>query len=180
MSRRRWLPIIIVPVLAAAITLIGARPSLAGDAYWPGGPICATGTLTAGPRTGDPVETPLQVTITPCEGTTQAVADRGRWGLARFYDTGAELGANGYRFGIAPTFNRGTTPYGIRDGVLRLRATCLVTNQFNRLACLRIDAVGPAGTIVTQPLAVDDPLVAPTPRIVGSNNQPEPECGACV
>lgn len=181
MSRsRRWLSIIIVPVLAAAITLIGARPSLAGDAYWAGGPICATGTLTAGQRVDTPVHTTLSVFVVACDGTTQIVADRARWGVGRFYDTRAELGAIGYRFGDSTPFGRTVTHYGVRDSELSLRAICLMTSQAGRLACLRVDATGPDGALVLQPLPVDDPLVDRYPTIIGTNSQPTPECGACV
>jgi hypothetical protein len=180
-----------VAALPFVVLLVGALvtvPGVAGadaqsDSF--GAAICADGTMTAGERTATvPARTPLLLSIQPCAGTDPETVAAARWGAATYFDSHAHIGT----LGIFPFNAEGPTTMetmGFADGDLtigiwgRVRAVCLITGVDQRVACVRVNAVGAANTILIEPLAVDDPLVTRTVTI-SVDPRPDPACGACV
>jgi hypothetical protein len=191
MSRRKLLPVLVIPVVTVVLgALMPARGNAepAASAQWPGVPICAEGTLTAGERPADlPDRTPLLVSIEPCAGTDPAVTARARWGVAEYRGELAYIGELAGR-PFAPDGPTTAELFGYRDssviggtGLDNVYAACLITDRYTRVACLRITEVGAAGIIRVTPLPIDDPLVSRTLTVLDfGGNEADPVCGACV
>ena len=180
----KWLSAVVLSLVAVTVA-----PSPAGAVEervpWPGGSICAQGSLTGQRTTTEPARTQLVWSIEPCPGTDPARVASARWGMASFFDAGAvaysagarTFGTEGRRAGRTPGFRDGQLSYGARG---ELRAVCLITQVTSRVACARVDAVGQAGTIVVEPVPVDDPLVSRAVEVIDVYGRPDPECAACV
>lgn len=190
---RRWPAAIVLPVIVAAAVLVGARPSFAGyvPAIWPGGPVCATGALTAGPRTpfgGTMVMNPVLAHLETCAGQDSAEVAAARWGTA-FYNTlggyllvesATAFDPSGVTDATPWTFTDGFNPPA-RDGVI-VHAVCAVAGTgLIQVGCLRVETTGANRVVVLTPLPVDDPSVSAPIQVMrhGAANT-EPECGACV
>jgi hypothetical protein len=186
MVRRKLLaaatvPVVIMMTAVAAHAADPTDPPPQTRIAWPGGTICAHGTIGAGARTTTvPAWTRLLVTVEPCAGTDLATVQRARWGVATYDGGYGEVGTSGiYQFPGTEAWGRQLP--GFEDGALRgTQAVCLVTGPWGRLACVRVEAVGAAGTVTYTPLATDDPLVDTPLRVVGGDGNPNPECAACV
>jgi hypothetical protein len=133
-----------------------------------------------------PVHTPLVMDIEPCAGTEPAVVDAARWGVAKYFGSGGYV-SDGSAFRFSPSGRRSATLYGFRDGTLsdgdrgEVRAACLIAGRaLTRVACVRVEAVGPDGTIAITPLPVDHPLVFRPVWVFDGPDTPDPECAACV
>jgi hypothetical protein len=182
-------------VVPAVALLIGVGSVADSDAsatpVWPGKPVCAQGAITAAERTAaTPARTPLAFSIRPCAGITAEKQEAARWGLALYYTGSNLLGPRAYIdesaiHGFAADGDTTGRITGYVDGDLtvgvlgEIQAACLVTGLSARVACARIDDVGATGTIVVEPLAVDDPMVTRTVEVLALRF-PDPVCAACV
>ncbi|MEV6632398.1 hypothetical protein AB0M54_16780 [Actinoplanes sp. NPDC051470] len=184
MLTRGWLAAAVVLTLAvaAAPTPAAAEPSLA----WPGRPICAEGSVGPGERTDtDPARTPITFSVQACAGEDAAAVAAGRWAIAVYSthrsrvagDGRARMRSHGDPW-VGQTFGWEDDGLRLDSGVIQ--AACLITGHTVRVACVRLDAIGDAGTIVMEPLAVTDPVVSRFAVIVPPSAYTKPECGACV
>jgi hypothetical protein len=193
MSRRSWLSAAVLLASVLSLGTVGVATSHAGTGpppppppRWPGPTICAQGSLVGGTRMDVPVHTPLVMDIEPCAGTEPAVVDAARWGVAKYFGSGGYV-SDGSAFRFSPSGRRSATLYGFRDGTLsdgdrgEVRAACLIAGRaLTRVACVRVEAVGPDGTIAITPLPVDHPLVFRPVWVFDGPDTPDPECAACV
>ncbi|GIE94974.1 hypothetical protein [Paractinoplanes rishiriensis] len=192
MSPRKLLPVLAMPVVALLLGALMSAPGNAGTSEpgstpgsWTGGPICAEGTINAGPPTSDsPPRTPLFISIQPCAGTDPAVTAQARWGIAQYADTSAFVGILTNPFAAEGPTTRDTWNYTVDDlraGHLgTIRAACLITDPHTRVACVRVVANSWSGTVEITPLPVDDPLVTRPATVLGMDNTIDPVCASCV
>jgi len=188
MSLRRT-PAAVVTVVALVLSALSSPgAAAAGTEFpqlpgWPTGSACVHGTLTGGARTeGDPVRTPLIAQVWACEGADPAHVARSRWTIAEYFDTAAYTGGSG--IGRIPSGTVVTNGYAdgdlVRGDLGPVRAACIVTWSKWRVACVRITAVGEAGTISIEPLPTNDPYVGRAVPLGEKNPEPNPGCAACV
>jgi hypothetical protein len=188
MSLRRA-PAAAITVVALVLSALPSRGVAAAGTElrelpgWPAGSACAQGTLTGGARTeGNPVRTPLIAQVWACEGADPAYVARSRWTIAEFFDTAAYPGGSG--IGRIPSATVVTNGYAdgdlVRGELGPVRAACIITWSKRRIACVRITAVGAAGTISIEPMPTNDPYVGRAVPLGEVNDEPNPGCAACV
>jgi len=171
-------------VLAAATVpavLAGARAAdAAGVAAgsWPFQTICAQGELT-GTGTATPFQVQLSGWATPCPATDPATVPDARLGLSRYYTAGGAIGVS-----PAATFDPTTGQAQLSVGLYgtyalygTLRAACLATGPYQRVACVGVtqDAAG----VHVGPIATTDPLVTGDVA-VEPDSSGSPACAACL
>jgi hypothetical protein len=196
MFTRKWLSAAVVLVVVVVFGQVTATPSQALDFVYisldPLDPICAQASLTPGVRpAADPGRTPLIVEIEACAGTDPDRVGRARWTLVTYYAAkGIVPRSSTAKYGFETSGPRVLELHGYRDGGLvdpepshgLAHAACVVVFGKNpaRLACLRLEQVGEAGTVVMTPVPVNDPLFAGKLYTYSPDRYTEPECGACV